>query len=577
MNRFIRKDFQWFSGAILRYKVYLAEIVMAAFLFQLLGLVVPLCTQVIIDKVIVNRGLVTLNGLAIGMVIVILFQLIMDSMRRYLFSHTTNKIDIILGTALFRHLMQLPLQYFIRRRAGDILMKVSALENVREFLTKTAINACIDIVFSVVFFAVMFYYSFTLGLIALAAVPVQIALNIWGASRYRKRITDAWNYEARNQAFLVEAVAGIDTVKALSLEPRFRYHWEAMLSRSVCKSLDAAQMGAGLNEGVSLVQRVTSYLIIWAGGVMVISSSLTIGQFIAFQMIANQAAAPLLRLAQVWQSFQQMKLSMERIGDLIHAEREPGWDTGTASGAPCRGDIVFQNVSFSYESKDPPALDDVSLHIKPGQRIGIVGCSGSGKSTIAKLLDRLYLPQGGRILLDGQDIRELSLSALRQQIGIVLQENRLFPGTINENISYGMFNADPDAIQAAAALAGADEFIRELPEGYDTELTDDGSNLSGGQRQRIAIARVLLRKPKILIFDEATSALDYISERIVMQNMSRIAQGRTTLIIAHRLANVQGCDMIFVMDHGHVAEKGTHAELMEKNGAYRALWDAQKG
>ena len=195
------------------------------------------------------------------------------------------------------------------------------------------------------------------------------------------------------------------------------------------------------------------------------------------------------------------------------------------------------------------------MHIKPGQRIGIVGCSGSGKSTIAKLLDRLYLPQEGRILLDGQDIRELSLSALRQQIGIVLQENRLFPGTINENISYGMFNADPDAIQAAAALAGADEFIRELPEGYDTELTDDGSNLSGGQRQRIAIARVLLRKPKILIFDEATSALDYISERIVMQ----------------------GCDMIFVMDHGHVAEKGTHAELMEKNGAYRTLWDAQKG
>ena len=336
-------------------------------------------------------------------------------------------------------------------------------------------------------------------------------------------------------------------------------------------------MGAGLNEGVSLVQRVTSYLIIWAGGVMVISSSLTIGQFIAFQMIANQAAAPILRLAQVWQSFQQMKLSMERIGDLIHAEREPGWDTGTASGAPSRGDIVFQNVSFSYESKDPPALDDVSLHIKPGQRIGIVGCSGSGKSTIAKLLDRLYLPQEGHILLDGQDIRELSLSALRQQIGIVLQENRLFPGTINENISYGMPHVDPDAIQAAAALAGADEFIRELPEGYDTELTDDGSNLSGGQRQRIAIARVLLRKPKILIFDEATSALDYISERIVMQNMSRIAQGRTTLIIAHRLANVQGCDMIFVMDHGHVAEKGTHAELMEKNGAYRALWDAQKG
>ena len=288
MNRFIRKDFQWFSGAILRYKVYLAEIVMAAFLFQLLGLVVPLCTQVIIDKVIVNRGFVTLNGLAIGMVIVILFQLIMDSMRRYLFSHTTNKIDIILGTALFRHLMQLPLQYFIRRRAGDILMKVSALENVREFLTKTAINACIDIVFSVVFFAVMFYYSFTLGLIALAAVPVQIALNVWGAPRYRKRITDAWNYEARNQSFLVEAVAGIDTVKSLSLEPRFRYHWEAMLSRSVCKSLDAAQMGAGLNEGVSLVQRVTSYLIIWAGGVMVISSSLTIGQFIAFQMPIKQ-------------------------------------------------------------------------------------------------------------------------------------------------------------------------------------------------------------------------------------------------------------------------------------------------
>jgi len=575
-NMETRFNLRWFAGIVLYYKRYLWEIVMAAFCFQTMGLVIPLCTQVIIDKVIVNKGMVTLNVLALGMVLVVVFQLAMDVIRRYLFSHTTNKIDVLLGTRLFQHIMKLPMEFFMKRRVGNLLMKIYALENIREFLTKTAITTCIDICFSLIFFAVMFYYSFPLAVIALVAVPVQIIINIFGAPRYQKRLEESWNVEARSHAFMIEAIQGIQTVKALSLEPRFRYRWENMLSGNVQKNLACTQFGVAMNESVDMVQQLVKYLIIWFGGVMVIDGSVTIGQFIAFQMLSNQAAVPILRIAQICQSFQQMRLSLERMGDIISSAIEKGWANNGIQLEKIYGGIKFEKVSFNYDIESSVALDHVSLEIEPGMCIGLVGRSGSGKSTLTKLINRLYCPTEGQIFLDGEKLENMDLVWLRQRIGVVLQENYLFTGTIRENIAYGRTEASFEQIEAAARLAGAHDFIMDLPDGYDAYIEENGGNLSGGQRQRIAIARVLLQDPQILIFDEATSALDYASERVIMENMKKMASGRTTLIIAHRLANVKHCDRIVVMDHGKIVELGNHEELLRQGGVYSDLWQYQK-
>jgi subfamily B ATP-binding cassette protein HlyB/CyaB len=565
----------WFIPVIVRYKRYFLEILGAAFLFQLFGLAAPLCTQVIIDKVIVNQGLVTLKVLVAGMVFVTLFQTVMNLIRTYLFTHTTNKIDVILGTRMFRHLMKLPIQFFETRRVGDTLMRVSALNNIREFLTGTAVTVLIDLSFSIVFFAVMFYYSMSLTLIAIAAIPVQLLINIFGTPIYQKRLQDSWNASAENNAFVVEAITGIHTVKSLAVEPQFNYRWERLLARSVSTNLDMAQFSVVLNNGGSFVQKLISYLLIWFGGVMVIDGSVTIGQFIAFQMMASQAGTPLLRLVGMWQSFQQTKLAVTRIGDILNAVPEPTCLPDAIRLPEIKGEIKLKDITFRYYIESDEVLRQVNLHIKPGMKVGIVGRSGSGKSTLTKIIQRLYSPEAGRAFIDDVDIAQVDPTWLRQQIGVVLQDNYLFNGSVRENIAIARRGASMKEINQVAQLAGAHDFILELPEGYDTLVGEGGATLSGGQRQRIAIARALISDPKIVIFDEATSALDYQSEKIIMGNLEKIAAGRTMLIIAHRLANVKRCDKIIVMDRGQIIEQGTHDELISLRGMYYNLYQQQ--
>ena len=565
----------WFIPVVVRYKRYFIEILGAAFFFQLFGLVVPLCTQVIIDKVIVNHGTVTLNILVVGMVFVVLFQTVMNLIRTYLFTHTTNKIDVILGTRMFRLLMHLPIQFFEKRRVGDTLMRVSALNNIREFLTGTAMTVLIDLGFSVVFFAVMFYYSAPLTLIAIAAIPIQFAINIVGTPMYQKRLQDSWNASAENNAFVVEAITGIHTVKSLAVEPQFNFKWERLLAKSVSTNLDKAQFSVVLNNGGSLTQKLVAYLLIWFGGFMVIDGAVTIGQFIAFQMMANQAGAPLLRLVGMWQSFQQTKLAVTRIGDILNAVPEPTCLPDAIRLTEIKGEIKLENITFRYYIENDEVLRKVNLHIKPGMKIGIVGRSGSGKSTLTKIIQRLYIPEAGRVLIDDVDIAQADPAWLRQQIGVVLQDNYLFNGSVRDNIALARQGATMEEINQIAKLAGAHDFILELPEGYDTIVGERGAALSGGQRQRIAIARALISNPKIVIFDEATSALDYQSERIIMGNLAQIAAGRTMIIVAHRLANVKECDAIIVMERGQIIEQGTHDKLIKDRGVYYNLYQQQ--
>lgn len=565
----------WFIPVIIRYKRYFLEILGAAFFFQILGLVVPLCTQVIIDKVIINKGITTLSVLGIGMIFVVVFRTGMNLIRTYLFTHTTNKIDVILGTRMFSHLMYLPIRFFETRRVGDTLMRVAALNNIREFLTGTAMTVLVDLVFSVVFYAVMFYYSTSLTLVAIIAIPIQIIINIVGTPIYQRRLKASWDANAENNAFVVEAITGIQTIKSLAVEPQFNFRWERLLARSVTTNLDKAQLSVILKNAGSFTQKLFSYLIIWYGGLMVMDGKVTLGQFIAFQMLSNQAGAPLLRLLGMWQSFQQTKLAMTRIGDVLNAVPETVFLPRTVTMTAVKGEIKLEDVNFRYYIDGNQVLQQVNLYIHPGMKVGIVGKSGSGKSTLSKIIQRLYVPESGRIYIDGLDIAKTDPVWLRRQIGVVMQENYLFNGSIRENIAFACQGVSMEKIMKAAKLAGAHGFIAELPEEYDTMVGERGATLSGGQCQRIAIARALLSDPKIIIFDEATSALDYQSENVIMENIGHIAAGRTMFIIAHRLANVVNCDVIIVMDSGKIVEQGTHRELMSRKGAYYNLYNQQ--
>jgi len=566
----------WFIPVIKRYRNILKEVFAASFFLQVFGLVTPLFTQVIIDKVLVHRGVATLDVLAVALLLFALFQMAIGFLRTYLLTHTTNKIDMILGAKLFRHLAVLPLRYFEMRRVGDTLMRVSAMNGIREFLTGSAMNVVMDTLFSVVFIAVMFYYSAPLTLISLAVVPVLIAQNVFLTPVYRARLSAMWAAGAESNAFLVESVTGMHTIKSLSLEPQFNHRWEQLLARYIKTSFNSGTLNIFISNSNGLIQRLSTLSILWFGGHMVMEGKMTVGQLIAFQMLSGQANAPLLRLVGMWQSFQQTALSVERLGDVLNTSPEPRSIAAQPMKAPLRGALAFTDVVFRYNPELPPVLNQVSIAIEPGMRVGIVGRSGSGKSTLSKLVQRLYFSEAGQITIDGRDIVEIDPFWLRRQIGVVLQENYLFKGSIRDNIAIARPSASMAEVIQVAQIAGAHEFTLELPEGYDTQVGERGTALSGGQRQRIAIARALLNNPRIVIFDEATSALDYESERIIMVNMDRIASGRTTLTIAHRLSTVRRCDLIIVLDQGKVVEQGTHQQLMDCRGLYYHLYSLQQ-
>lgn len=566
----IRFGFQWFFQEILHYKRVIGEVLLGSFVVQLFGLITPLFTQVILDKVVVHHAMTTLDVLGVAFVAVMLFEFLLNVSRNYIFTHTANKLDAKLGTKLFKHLFALPFVYFESRKVGNIVARIRELDNIREFITNKSVSVIIDTIFSVVFLGMMLLYSWQLSLMVLGFIVFIAALYVTVTPAFRQRLQAKFEMGAQSNSYLVETVTGVQTVKSLAIEGSMQRKWEDYLGTYLQSSFNLNNM-SNWAQGISnLVQRAMTIAILYFGVKQVIHNQMTVGQLIAFQMFSNQLTNPILRLVNLWNEFQQTLLAVDRLGDILNHPVE--LQSEQAITLPSlSGSVRFDNLSFRYGVDTPNVLHQIQLSIPAGASIGIVGRSGSGKSTITKLIQRLYLPQEGAIYIDDVDIRHMNPHWLRHQIGVVLQENYLFSGSIRENIALPQPDAPIELIIQVAQIAGAHDFIKELPEGYDSQVGERGSTLSGGQKQRIAIARALITNPRILIFDEATSALDYESERIIQQNLSHIKKGRTVFIIAHRLSTVRECDVIMAMDKGRIVEAGSHAQLMAKGGYYYQL------
>jgi subfamily B ATP-binding cassette protein HlyB/CyaB len=571
-----RFDFSWFIPAVIKYRRVFSEVLGASLIIQLLALATPLFFQAVMDKVLVHRGMSTLDVIALGLLFVSCFEVILTALRTYLLSHTTNRIDVELGAKLFRHLIHLPISYFASRRAGESVSRVRELEHIREFITGQAMTALLDLVFAVIFILVMWHYSGRLTLIVLMSLPCYVLLTVTITPALRARVQEKSLRGAENQAFLVETIHGIETVKAMAVAPQITRQWDKQLAAYVSASFRVANIANWGSQAISLVQKIVVVATLWLGAKLVIDGLLTIGGLIAFNMLAGRVASPVMRLAQLWQDFQQTGVAVERLGDILNTptERQP---KNTALPA-IQGDIKFQHITFQYRPDTSPVVNNLSLHIQQGEVIGIVGRSGSGKSTLTKLLQKLYSPQQGKLLIDDIDLQIADPNWLRRQLGVVQQEDFLFHRSIRDNIALSNPTLPLDQVIKAAQLAGAHDFIVALPSGYDTPLGEQGGGLSGGQKQRIAIARALITEPRILIFDEATSALDYESEHIIQRNMKEIVKGRTVLIIAHRLSAVRDANRIIVMDKGEIVEQGSHEELLSlPQGVYAYLHRLQQG
>jgi subfamily B ATP-binding cassette protein HlyB/CyaB len=570
-------DISWFIPALVRYRRPLRDVLIASFFLQLMGLVSPIFFQLVIDKVLVHQSQRTLEVLAIGLATVLVWETLLSGLRNWLFAHSTNRVDAELSARMFRHLLNLPLSYFEARRVGDSVARVRELERIREFLTSNAITVLLDLFFTLVFFAVMYLYSPFLTLIVLLSIAPYVAISVLITPALRARLDEKFKRGAENQAFLVETVTGIATLKAMAVEPQMRDRWERQFAGYTQTGFSVTVLANWGNHLIQAVSKLTTVAILYFGARAVIAGDLTVGALVAFNMLSGRVATPVLRLAQLWQDFQQIRISVDRLGDVLNAPAEPEHNPNRASLPPIRGQIEFDKVRFRYRPDSAEALRGITLSIPAGEMLGIVGPSGSGKSTLTKLVQRLYVPEQGRVLVEGVDLSLVDPPWLRRQIGVVLQENILFNRSVRENIAL----ADParpmEAVIAAAQLAGAHQFILSLPHGYDTLIDERGGNLSGGQRQRIAIARALIVDPPILILDEATSALDAESEEIIQNNLAGIAHGRTVIIIAHRLSAVRQCRRIITVEGGEITEEGSHEQLLAAGGRYAQLYRKQMG
>jgi subfamily B ATP-binding cassette protein HlyB/CyaB len=566
---------RWFIPSILKYRRPLGSVLAASLFIQFCALATPLLFQITIDKVLVHRGFSTLVMVAIAMLGLGLFEVALTWLRTYVLSHTASRIDVELGAKMFEHLLRLPLGYFERRSAGQTVARVRELETVRNFLTGQALLSALDLVFAVIFIAILFMYSPLLATIAVLSLPCYVLIATIMRPILRERIKEKFNRGALSTQFLVETIVGVQTVKAMAVEPILRREWDDKLAAYVKSSFDTIQVANVGQNAIQYVTKVTTALVLFFGAHAVINGELTVGALVAFNMILGQVTGPILRLSQLWQDFQQVKISVDRLGDILNNFPE-STAVSKAHLPPAKGDVKIKSLTFRYDEGGREILSDINIHIPEGQVLGIVGPSGSGKSTLTKLVQRLYIPERGQILVDGIDISQVDPSWLRRQVGVVLQENLLFNKTVHDNIALANPAMPRAQVIAVARLAGADEFINQLPLGYDTIIEERGANLSGGQRQRLAIARALATNPRILIFDEATSALDYESERIIQDNMRQIVRGRTVIIIAHRLAAVRNCDRIIAIESGKIVEDGTHSELIAMpTSLYGRMWRIQ--
>jgi subfamily B ATP-binding cassette protein HlyB/CyaB len=569
----MRFDFSWFIPAVVKYRRFLLEVLMISAVLQLVGLVPPLMFQVVMDKVLVNQAFSTLNVICVALLISSVCEAALTGLRNYVLAHTTSRMDVELGARLFRHLLALPLGYFEARRVGDTVTRVRELENIRNFLTGQTLTSLIDLIFSLLFLAVMCLYSVWLTLVVVASLPVYAATSVFLNPIFRQRLNQKFARSADNQSLLVETIAGIETIKAMAVEPQFTRRWDQQLAAYVTAGFRVTSLGNVGQQLVQLTGKLVTVITLFLGAKLVIGGKLTVGELIAFNMMAQRVSGPVLRLAQLWQDFQQVGISMQRLGDILNARNE--LPLSRQALPEIDGAIEFKDIHFRYKPNAPLVLKAISFRIAPGQVVGIVGRSGSGKSTLTKLLQRLYLPEHGRITIDDHDLALCDPAWLRRQVGVVLQENLLFNRSIRDNIALTDPGAPLDRVIQVARLAGIHEAISQLPEGYDTRVGENGSGLSGGQKQRVAIARALLSNPRILVFDEATSALDYETERIIQANMQLIAKDRTVIIVAHRLSAVRHADRILAMDDGQIVEMGPHDELIARRGYYASLVSLQ--
>ena len=568
-----RFDITWFIPEFLKHKKILGEIFLFSFVLQILALISPLFFQVVMDKVLVHQAWSTLDVLVIGLVITGIVEVILRGLREYQYAHTANRIDIQLGLKLVKHLFGLPLMFFKTRQVGAIVTRVRELDTVREFLTGSMFTLTVEFLFMFVFLYVMSLLSPPLTWLFIATIPLYVFLAWWLTPRMQAAVEEQFTHAAANTSFLTETVAGSETLKSLAVEPRFVRRWDDQTEKMVSTGYVVQQLNNRSNHVVQLIQKVTSVGVLWLGATEVLSLEMTIGQLIAFNMMTNHIAQPLSRMVELWGQFIQTRVALEKLGDMLNlpVEQHTGNDTIAFQGA-----ISFKNILFRYQPDIPPTLDNLSLEIQAGETLGVVGTSGSGKSTLARLLLRLYSPEKGLITVDNTPLNQIGIQQLRQQIGIVLQENYLFNKSVCENIAQSKPEASLEEVIEAAKLSGAHEFIMKLPTGYDTILAEGGQSLSGGQRQRLAIARTLLSDPKIMILDEATSALDDESQALIQSNMANIAKGRTVITIAHRLSTVRDCDRIIVLHQGNIVEQGSHQQLITLGKQYKQLWQLQQ-
>jgi len=568
-------DVTWFIPALVKYRYLLRDVMLASLALQIFALGMPLFFQVVVDKVLVHQGLTTLDVLGIGLVTLVTFEAIMGGLRAYLFTHTTSRVDVELGATLFRHLLKLPLAYFESRRVGDTVARVRELETIREFLTSSSVTLVIDFAFTIIFLVIMWFYSKVLFLVVAISIPLYVIISLILTPHLRRRIEEQFQRGADNQAFLVESITAVQTLKAMAVEPQMQTRWENQLAGYVRSGFEAAKIGIIGQQAIQLVNKLSAAIILYIGAKLVIQGEMTVGQLVAFNMFAGHVSQPILRMSHLWQQFQQVRVAVARLGDILNTPIERASKPSQSALPSIKGNIEFDGVTFRYTPGGKEVLRDVNLKIHEGQIVGIVGSSGSGKSTLAKLVQRLYVPESGRVLVDGVDLTMVDPAWLRRQVGVVQQENILFNRTVRDNIALADVGMPMERIIAAAKLAGAHDFILETAEGYDTQIDERGGNLSGGQRQRIAIARALSINPQILVFDEATSALDAESDAAITANMPLIAKGRTVLIIAHRLSTLRSASRIVTMENGRIIEDGSHDELLENNGRYASLWREQ--
>ncbi|MBW1637016.1 MAG: peptidase domain-containing ABC transporter [Deltaproteobacteria bacterium] len=565
---------RWFIPEILRQKTAFIDVGLAVLFISAIALITPIFFQIVIDKVLVNQAFTTLQVLGIGMTVMLIVNALLDFLRDYLLLHATNKIDLRVTGRTFRHMLHLPLDFFERVTAGVLAKHMQQTANIRNFLTGSVFLTMLETTSLFIFLPFLFFYSIHLTSIVLLITALIATVMILLIAPFKRRLNALYDAEGNRQALLVETINGMPTVKAMAIEPLLRRQWEEKVAQAVSMQFRVGKISITAKSITRLLERLMTVLLIWVGARQVFSGEMSIGALIAFQMLASRVTSPLVRLVGLVHQYQEAALSVEKLGVVMNARPEWGADRhGTRPSL--NGDIVFDHVSFRYRPDLPNALQELSFTVPAGSTLGIVGPSGSGKTTLTRMLQKMYFPATGTIRINNCYLNELDTAHLRRHTGVVLQESFLFRQTVADNILAGQSGTSREGIIKAAILAGADEFIVKLPQGYDTMLEEGGSNLSGGQRQRLAIARALLSRPDILILDEATSSLDPESERIVRENLREIAENRTVIIVSHRLSMLKEADNIIVLENGSLTGHGPHHQLLQQCELYKTLWQQQ--